>query len=73
MSLRALWKIYKKDGLALLKVQEIHGFEEWFVWKQYYLSTLPTTEKKIQVELDWFIDLFFSRDITRLSNVFGKN
>ena len=62
-------KIGKKDGVALLMGHEIHGFAAWFAWKQYYLSTLPTTEKKIRVGLDWFIDLFFPRDITRLSNV----
>ena len=63
-------KIGKKDGVALLMGHEIRGFLAWFVWKQYYLSTLPNIEKKIRVGLDWFIDLFFPRDITRLSNVF---
>lgn len=66
-------KIGKRDGVALLIGQEIHGFAAWFVWKQYYLSTLPNLEKRIRVGLDWFIDLFFPRDITRLSNVFGQN
>ena len=66
-------KIGKRDGVALLMGQEVHGFTAWFMWKQYYLSTLPTTEKRIRVGLDWFIDLFFPRDITRLSNVFDKN
>ena len=65
-------KIGKKDGVALLMGQEIHGFAAWFVWKQYYLSTLPTVEKKIRVGIDWFVDLFFPRDITRLSNVFEE-
>jgi len=37
-----------------------------------YLSTLPTNEKKIRVGRDWFMDLFFPRDITRLSNVLMK-
>ena len=63
-------KIGKRDGVALLLGTEIHGFGAWFIWKQYYLSTLPSIEKKIRVGIDWFIDLFFPRDITRLSNVF---
>ena len=33
-----------------------------------YLSTLPTTEKKFRVAIDWFADLFFPRDITILSD-----
>jgi NADH dehydrogenase len=32
----------------------------------YYLSTLPTVQKKLRVMTDWFIDLFFKRDVTRL-------
>jgi NADH dehydrogenase len=62
-------KIGKKDGVALLMGHEFQGFFAWFIWKQYYLSSLPTFEKRIRVGLDWFIDLFFPRDITRLSSV----
>ena len=58
-------KIGKKDGVALLLGHEFRGFSAWFIWKQYYLSTLPTFEKRIRVGLDWFVDLFFSRDITK--------
>jgi NADH dehydrogenase len=65
-------KIGKKDGVALLFGHEIRGFLAWLIWKQYYLSTLPTNEKKIRVSIDWFIDLFFPRDITRLSNVYEE-
>ncbi len=65
-------KIGKYDGVALLLGHEFKGLIAWFIWKQYYLSTLPTNEKKIRVGLDWFIDLFFPRDITRLSSVFDE-
>lgn len=65
-------KIGKKDGVALLMGREFRGVIAWFIWKQYYLSTLPTNEKKIRVGLDWFVDLFFPRDITRLSSVFDE-
>ena len=36
------------------------------------IKDLPTNEKKIRVGLDWFVDLFFPRDITRLSSVFEE-
>lgn len=65
-------KIGKKNGVALLMGHEFRGITAWFIWKQYYLSTLPTNEKKIRVGLDWFVDLFFPRDITRLSSVFEE-
>ena len=66
-------KIGKKDGVALLLGHEFRGVIAWLIWKQYYLSTLPTNEKKIRVGIDWFIDLFFPRDITRLSSIFDEN
>jgi len=65
-------KIGKKDGVALVLGHEFRGFIAWLIWKQYYLSTLPSNEKKIRVGIDWFIDLFFPRDITRLSNIFDE-
>ena len=65
-------KIGKKNGVALLMGRRIKGISAWFVWRQYYWSTLPTSEKKIRVGLDWFIDLFFTRDITKLSGIRDK-
>jgi len=62
-------KIGKRNGVALLMGKRIRGFTAWFLWRQYYLSTLPTTEKKFRVAIDWFADLFFPRDITILSGV----
>ena len=62
-------KIGKRNGVALVMGNKIHGFAAWFLWRQYYLSTLPTTEKKFRVAIDWFADLFFPRDITILRGV----
>lgn len=62
-------KIGKRDGVALMLGHKFQGITAWFLWKQYYLATLPLTEKKIRVAFDWFIDLFFSKDITRLSEL----
>lgn len=59
-------KIGKRDGVAKMLGINLTGFAAWFVWKQYYLSTLPIMEKRIRVGLDWFVDLFFTRDITKL-------
>ena len=62
-------KIGKRNGVALLMGNKIHGFVAWVLWRQYYLSTLPSAEKKFRVAIDWFADLFFPRDITILSGV----
>jgi hypothetical protein len=47
----------------------IHGFAAWWLWRSYYLGNLPTLEKKPRVAVDWFIDLFFKRDVTRLKTL----
>ncbi len=62
-------KIGSRNGVALLMGHRFTGFSAWFIWKQYYLSTLPLMEKRIRVGFDWFVDLFFQRDITRLTHL----
>jgi NADH dehydrogenase len=42
------------------------GFPAWFIWRTYYLSRLPGFDRKVRVALDWFIGLFFPRDIAEL-------
>ncbi|HXV88852.1 MAG TPA: NAD(P)/FAD-dependent oxidoreductase [Nitrososphaeraceae archaeon] len=58
--------IGKKNGVGVLFGYKIHGFLAWAIWRFYYLSTLPTMQKKVRVMVDWFIDLLFKRDVTRL-------
>ncbi len=59
-------KIGRRDGVARMMGVNLTGFAAWFVWKQYYLSTLPVLEKRVRVGLDWLVDLFFSRDVTKI-------
>jgi hypothetical protein len=58
--------IGRRNGVGILLGHKVHGFTAWFFWCFYYLSTLPTVQKKLRVMTDWFIDLFFKRDVTRL-------
>jgi len=44
----------------------ISGFWAWLIWRNVYLSKIPTFDKRFRVLLDWIIDLFFDRDISRL-------
>ena len=61
-------KIGNLEGVALMMGVKMHGLAAWFVWKHYYLMMLPTTEKKMRIGFDWLIDLFFPRDISKLSS-----
>ena len=59
-------EIGKRTGVGDLLGLKVHGFVAWWLWRSYYLSNLPTIEKKVRVMVDWSIDLFFKRDVTRI-------
>jgi NADH:ubiquinone reductase (H+-translocating) len=59
-------KIGKRNGVGILLGHRIQGFAAWWLWRSYYLANLPTVEKKLRVIVDWSIDIFFKRDVTRL-------
>lgn len=56
----------KKNGIAIIYGVRLHGFMAWWLWRTFYLANLPTVEKKLRVMADWTLDLFFTRDITRV-------
>jgi NADH dehydrogenase len=58
--------IGKKNGVGILFGYKVYGFTAWWLWRFYYLGNIPTIEKKLRVMIDWFVDLFFYRDVTRL-------
>jgi NADH dehydrogenase len=58
--------IGKRSGVAILFGLKIHGFAAWWLWRTFYLVNMPTIEKKLRVMVDWTIDIFFNRDVTRL-------
>ena len=58
--------IGKRSGIATFLGMNISGFWAWLIWRNVYLSKIPTFDKRTRVFLDWTIDLFFDRDISRL-------
>jgi len=58
--------IGKRSGIATFLGMNISGFCAWLIWRNVYLSKIPTLDKRTRVFLDWAIDLFFDRDISRL-------
>ena len=51
--------IGKRNAVALIRGKKIHGWPAWVLWRSFYLSNLPTREKKVRIALEWFLDLFF--------------
>lgn len=58
--------IGKRSGIATFLGMNISGFWAWLIWRNVYLSKITTFEKKIRIFLDWTIDMFFDRDVSRL-------
>ena len=58
--------IGKRSGIATFLGMNISGIGAWLIWRNVYLSKISTFDKKFRVFLDWTIDLFFDRDISRL-------
>ncbi|MGY5149984.1 MAG: NAD(P)/FAD-dependent oxidoreductase [Candidatus Nitrosopumilus sp. bin_68KS] len=58
--------IGKRTGIATFLGMNIHGVIAWLLWRNVYLSKIPTWDKRFRVFLDWTADIFFDRDISRL-------
>ena len=39
--------IGKRKAVALIRGKKVHGFFAWVIWRTFYLSNLPTTERKV--------------------------
>jgi NADH dehydrogenase len=58
--------IGKRSAIATIFGLHLHGFIAWWIWRTVYLSKIPRLDKRVRIFLDWTIDLFFDRDISRL-------
>ena len=58
--------IGKRTGVATFFGINIAGFLAFILWRNLYLSKIRGWEKKLRVWIDWNLDLFFRRDISRL-------
>lgn len=58
--------IGKRVGIASVYGIHIHGIVAWILWRNIYLSKIPTFPKRLRVVTDWMQDAIFDRDIARL-------
>jgi NADH dehydrogenase len=58
--------IGKRSAIATIFGLHLHGFVAWWIWRTVYLSKIPRLDKRVRIFVDWTIDLFFDRDISRL-------
>ena len=54
------------SGAAQIMGVNVSGLLAWFLYRSYYLFQLPRLKRKIQVLIDWNLELLFRRDIVHL-------
>ena len=54
------------SGAAQIMGFNISGLLAWWLYRTYYLFQLPRLKRKIQVLIDWNLELLFRRDIVHL-------
>jgi len=61
-----------KVGIATLAGYNISGIFAWVIWRAYYLSKVPTFDKKLKISIDWITDSILARDITLVGTIKKK-
>ena len=64
--------IGKRTGIVSILGYSVHGVLAWIIWRTYYLSQMPTFEKRFKVSIDWLVDSFFKRDLTCVGKIKKK-
>ncbi len=62
-SLGSFASLGHRSAVAQIGRLRFSGFVAWWMWRMVYLMMLPRFDFKLRVALDWFLDLFFPRDI----------
>ncbi len=62
-SLGSFASLGHRSAVAQIGRLRFSGFVAWWMWRMVYLLMLPRFDFKLRVALDWFLDLFFPRDI----------
>lgn len=52
------------SGVAELRGVQLSDLPAWLLWRAYYLSQLPTIQRKIRLYVEWTWGMFFQPDIT---------
>jgi NADH dehydrogenase len=63
----------KRTGVATIFGVKSHGFISWWLWRTYYLSSLPTFKKKLKVMGDWTLDLVFKPGVAMIKRSDSEN
>ncbi len=45
---------------------KLSGWLAWMLWRAIYVSKFPGFERKIRIQVDWFLNIFLPKDVTEL-------
>ena len=65
-------QIGKRTGVAQLFGRKFHGLIAWWLWRTFYLSNLPTINKKLKVMGEWTADILFKPDVSMIKRFVMK-
>lgn len=71
-SLGVMAIIGDRVGIATLAGHCISGITAWIIWRAYYLSKVPTFDKKLKISIDWITDSILARDVTLVGTIKKK-
>jgi len=71
-SLGVMAIIGDRVGIATLAGHNISGIPAWIIWRAYYLSKIPTFDKKLKISFDWITDSILTRDVTLVGTIKKK-
>jgi len=71
-SLGVMAIVGEKVGIATLAGHNISGLLAWMIWRSYYISKIPTFDKKLKVAFDWIMDSIWTRDTTLVGTIKKK-
>lgn len=56
-----------RSGVVRIFGFKLVGFPAWFIYRTFYLLTMPGLGRKIRIAIDWTVDLLFQRDYVQLA------
>jgi len=61
-----LASIGHRNAVAVIYGVKLSGFVAWFLWRGIYLAKLPTLSRKLEVALNWAVNIPFPPNIVQL-------
>lgn len=55
-----------RNAVAKIMGVKLSGFLAYFAFRAAYLSKMPSFSRKVRIALDWFLDMFFRRDVVQI-------